>query len=104
MNSPDTILIYRNVPTFTNTLLVHSGGGDGVDDLRAGPGAGSLVDNETGLAEDGDGDERSNDFFLLRLQSTTTMVTFQTVLARLLDSFQMKSIQFLREIKFSKKI
>ena len=29
-------------------------GGDGVDDLRAGPGAGSLVDNETGLAEDGD--------------------------------------------------
>ena len=80
-------------------------GGDGVDDLRAGPGAGSLVDNETGLAEDGDGDERSNDLFLLRLQSTTTMVTFQTVLARLLDSFQMKSIQFfLCEIKFSKKI
>ena len=44
-----------------------------MDDLRAGPGAGSLVDNETGLAEDGDCDERSNDLFLLRLQSTTTM-------------------------------
>ena len=78
-------------------------GGDGVDDLRAGPGAGSLVDNETGLAEDGDGDERSNDLFLLRLQSTTTMVTFQTVLARLLDSFQMKSIQFFTRNKIFQK-
>ena len=63
-------------------------GGDGEDDLLcAGPGAGSLVDNETGLVGDGDGDEKSNDLFLLRLQSTTTMVTFQTVLARLLSDY-----------------
>ena len=57
--------------------------------ICAGPGAGSLVDNETGLVADGDGDgdENSNDLFLLRLQSTTTMVTFQTVLARLLSDY-----------------